>query len=450
MPLVCLGLSHQTAPVDVRERHTFPASRMAESLIALRDYEMVREAVMLSTCGRLEIYAEVEDYEAGVEQIKRFLRNFRHGDVQHDMSSYMYTLLGTQATDHLFRVATGLDSMLIGEAEILGQVKDAYIQAQKARSLGRTLHALFREALAAGKEARSQTRINGESISVATAAIDLAKQRLGPLAGLTVVVVGAGKMGATAAKRLRLEGCTQLVVANRSHTKARAIVEQLGAGSAVELPGLVEVMKGADIVVTSTGASHFVLTPGNVAEAMLARPGRPLFIIDIAVPRDADPEVARIPGVFLADIDHLKGIVDVTLDKRREAIPRVEEIIGEHAERFAHWYRSRVAIPVVSSLYQKAESIREAEIERLFARCPELSERERMLITGASLTIISKLLHGGVAKLRERVSNNDAEAMTLAALLDDLFDLRVQSEELAATRRLASAPVAAGEAGLAE
>jgi glutamyl-tRNA reductase len=235
---------------------------------------------------------------------------------------------------------------------------------------------------------------------------------------LTVVVVGAGKMGATAAKRLRLEGCTQLVVANRSHTKARAIVEQLGAGSAVELPGLVEVMKGADIVVTSTGASHFVLTPGNVAEAMLARPGRPLFIIDIAVPRDADPEVARIPGVFLADIDHLKGIVDVTLDKRREAIPRVEEIIGEHAERFAH--------------------------------CPELSERERMLITGASLTIISKLLHGGVAKLRERVSNNDAEAMTLAALLDDLFDLRVQSEELAATRRLASAPVAAGEAGLAE
>src|SRR5580704_3315348 len=166
MPLVCLGLSHNTAPVEVRERHAFPASKMAEALSALRDYEAVREAVMLQTCGRLEIYAELEDYEVGVEQLKSFLRNFRHGDVSHDMSSYLYTLLGSQAADHLFRVATGLDSMLIGEAEILGQVKDAYIQAQRAHSLGKTLHALFREALNAGKEARAHTGIGGESISV--------------------------------------------------------------------------------------------------------------------------------------------------------------------------------------------------------------------------------------------------------------------------------------------
>ncbi len=449
MPLVCLGLSHHTAPVDVRERHTFPASRMSESLVALRDYEMVREAVMLSTCGRLEIYAELEDYETGVEQLKTFLKNFRHGDV-HDMSSYMYTLLGTQATDHLFRVATGLDSMLIGEAEILGQVKDAYIQAQKARSIGKTLHALFREALNAGKESRSQTFIGGDSISVATAAIELAKQTLGTLAGKTVLVVGAGKMGATAAKRLRLEGCSELLIANRSAAKAREIVETIGAGTAVELPGLVDAMKRADIVVTSTGASHFVLTPGNVAEAMLARPDRRLFVIDIAVPRDADPEIARIPQVHVADIDRLKDLVDVTLEKRREAIPLVEEIIGEHAERFAGWYQSRVAIPVVSSLVQKAESIREAEIERLFARCPGLDERERMLITGASLTVISKLLHNVVTKLRERATSNHAEALNLAMLLDELFDLRVRSESHAAGRRTATMPAAALEAELSE
>jgi len=449
MPLVCLGLSHHTAPVDVRERHTFPASRMSESLVALRDYEMVREAVMLSTCGRLEIYAELEDYETGVEQLKTFLKNFRHGDV-HDMSSYMYTLLGTQATDHLFRVATGLDSMLIGEAEILGQVKDAYIQAQKARSIGKTLHALFREALNAGKESRSQTFIGGDSISVATAAIELAKQTLGTLAGKTVLVVGAGKMGATAAKRLRLEGCSELLIANRSAAKAREIVETIGAGTAVELPGLVDAMKRADIVVTSTGASHFVLTPGNVAEAMLARPDRRLFVIDIAVPRDADPEIARIPQVHVADIDRLKDLVDVTLEKRREAIPLVEEIIGEHAERFAGWYQSRVAIPVVSSLVQKAESIREAEIERLFARCPGLDERERMLITGASLTVISKLLHNVVTKLRERATSNHAEALNLAMLLDELFDLRVRSESHAVGRRTATMPAAALEAELSE
>ncbi len=447
MPLVCLGLSHNTAPVDVRERHAFPASRMGESLIALRDYEMVREAVMLSTCGRLEIYAELEDYEAGVAQLKAFLKNFRHGDVAHDMSSYMYTLLGSQATDHLFRVATGLDSMLIGEAEILGQVKAAYIQAQKARSLGKTLHALFREALNAGKEARSTTQIGGDSVSVATAAIELAKQRLHSLGGKTVLVVGAGKMGSLAAKRLRLEGCSELLIANRSQAKAREIVETLGVGTAVELPGLVDAMKRSDIVVTSTGASHFVLTPGNVAEAMLARPERPLFVVDIAVPRDADPEIARIPNVFVADIDRLKDVIDMTLERRREAIPLVEEIIAEHAERFARWYQSRVAIPVVSSLVQKAEAIRDAEIERLFARCPELSERERMLVTGASLTIVSKLLHSAVTKLRDRATQNHAEAMAFATLLDELFDLRVRTEVSSGVRHAASAPL---EAELAE
>jgi glutamyl-tRNA reductase len=435
VPLVCLGLSHQTAPVDVRERHVFPASRMAETLVALRDYEAVREAAMLATCGRLEIYAEVEEYEAGVEQLKSFLKNFRHGDVQHDMSSYMYTLLGTQAADHLFRVATGLDSMLIGEAEILGQVKDAYIQAQKARSLGKTLHALFREALAAGKEARTRTYIGGNSVSVATAAVELAKQRFGTLAGKTVLVIGAGKMGSLAAKRLRSQGCANILVANRSHAGARGIVDAIGEGSAVDMPDLIAALSRSDIVVTSTGASHFVLDPGNVGDAMLARPERPLFIIDIAVPRDADPDVGAISNVSVADIDRLKDVVDLTLEGRRAEVPLVEEIVTEHTERFARWYRSRAAVPVVSSLVQKADAIREAEIERLFARCPELSERERMLITGASLTIVSKMLHGVVTKLRDSAGSEREEAMSLVALLDDLFDLGTRGERLALGRR---------------
>jgi glutamyl-tRNA reductase len=430
MPLVCLGLSHHTAPVDVRERHAFPPSRMAETLVALRDYEAVHEAVMLSTCGRLEIYAEVEDYEAGVEQLKSFLRNFRHGAVEHDLSAYLYTLLGTQAIDHLFRVATGLDSMLIGEAEILGQVKDAYIQAQKARSLGKTLHALFREAIKAGKSARSQTTIGNESVSVATAAVAFAKQQLGELTDLCVLVVGTGKMGTLTAKRMRAAGVKEILLANRTFHKAKDAADDLGA-RAVEMPGLIDAVKAADVVVTSTGASHFVLTPGNVAEAMLARPQRPLFIIDIAVPRDTDPEVARIPGVSVADVDALKGLVEENLERRREAIPEVEEIIAEHVERFAQWYQSRVAVPVVASLVHKAEAIREAEIERLFARCPDLSERERMLVTGASLTIISKLLHSVVTRLRERATSNRAEALSLARTLDELFDLKVRTHELA-------------------
>jgi glutamyl-tRNA reductase len=421
-----MGLSHNTAPVEVRERHAFPKHTMGEALIALRDYQAVREALMLQTCGRLEIYAELEDYEGGVGQLRSFLGNFRHGSVD-DMDSYMYTMLGSQAVDHLFRVTTGLDSMLIGEAEILHQVKDAFIEGQRARSIGKTLHSLFREALNAGKAARSQTEIGGASTSIATAAVNCAKQHVGDLRGKTVVVVGAGKMGSLVARRLKADGCSDIVVLNRSHERARDVAERLGdAGRTMELPGIVAAMREADIVVTSTGASHFLLTPGNVAEAMLARPQRPLFIIDIAVPRDADPDIARIEGVKVVDVDGLRGVVDDTLDKRREAIPLVEEIIAEHTERFTQWYQARVAVPVISSLVQRAEAIREIEIERLFARLPDLTDRERMLITGTSLTIISKLLHTAIVKIRDKAVSDRDEAITHATVLNELFDLRAQ------------------------
>lgn len=411
MPLVCLGLSHHTAPVEVRERHAFPSSKMSEALIALRDYEAVREALMLQTCNRLEIYAELDDYEEGIAQVKRFLQNFRHGDVS-DMDSYLYTLLGSQAIDHLFRVSTGLDSMLIGEAEILGQVKEAYVQAQKARSLGTILHYLFRQALGAGKMARSQTWIGAESVSVASAAIELAKHHLGALTGKSVLIIGAGKMGTIAAKRLKAEGAGEIVMLNR----------------AAMASGIAEFVAAADIVVSCTGANDFVLTPPDVAEALAGRPERPLFIVDIAVPRDVDPEVELLPGVQLVDIDGLKGVVETGIERRREAIPLVEEIIGEHVGRFQQWYQARVAVPVIRSLTQKAEAIREAEVERLFSRCPELDQRERMLITGMSMTIISRLLHSAITRMRDKAINNQLEALTDAQILDELFDLDVRGE----------------------
>ncbi len=436
MPLVCLGLSHNTAPVDVREQHAFPVHTMGEALIALRDYSAVREALMLQTCGRLEIYAELEDYEGGVGQLRQFLGNFRHGGVD-DMDSYMYTLLGSQAVDHLFRVATGLDSMLIGEAEILHQVKDAFVQAQRARSLGKSLHYLFREALNAGKAARTQTEIGGASTSIATAAVNFAKQHVGDLKGKSIVVVGAGTMGSLVARRLKSEGCGDLIVINRSAERAQRVVESIGIGRAGDLPGMNAAIQDADIMVTSTGASHFVLTPANVAEAMQARPGRPLFIVDIAVPRDVDPEVAAIEGVRVVDVDGLRGVIDVTLEHRRESIPLVEEIIAEHVERFGQWYQARVAVPVISSLVQRAESIRENELERLFARCPDLTERERMLITGTSLTIISKLLHTAIVRIRDKAVVNRDEALTHASILNDLFDLQAQDIEAAAERMVA-------------
>jgi glutamyl-tRNA reductase len=419
-----LGLSHHTAPVDVRERHAFSPATMGEALVALRDYEAVREALMLQTCGRLEIYAELEDYESGVTQLKTFLNNFRHGDVN-DMDSYMYTLLGTQAIEHLLRVSTGLDSMLIGEAEILGQVKDAYVQAQRSRTLGKSLHMLFREAINAGKTARSRTAIAGDSTSIATAAVEAAKRHLGSLAGKTVLVVGAGKMGAIAARRLRAEGAAEIIILNRSHGRAADVAGALGSGARVaDLPGIVSALAEADVVVTSTGASTFVITVSDVAAALATRPDRPLFIVDIAVPRDVDPEVAELAGVGLVDIDGLADVIAVTLERRREAVPLVEEIVARHVARFAEWYQSRTAVPVIASLVRKAETIREGEVARLLARCPELSERERTLITGMSLTIVSKLLHSAITRIRDKAIENGAEALTQARMLDELFELR--------------------------
>ena len=423
MPITCIGLSHHTAPVEVRERHAFPASRMEEALVALRDYEAVREAVMLQTCGRLEIYAELNDYESGVAQVKSFLANFRHGTTGYDLESYLYTRLGHEAVEHLFRVCTGLDSMLIGEAEILGQVKEAYVAATHAKSLGRTLHRLFREALAAGKAARARTRIGGESVSIATAAIEAARSRLGTLEGASVLVVGAGKMGRTAVKRLGHEGANRVVVANRTAARSRELVAEAGLGEAVELPDLVEALAAADVVVASTGASHFVIDEGHVGAAMSRRPQRPLFIVDIAVPRDVDPAVANVGNVALVDIDGLKSLVDERLELRREAIPAVEEIIAEYVGRFEDWYRSRTALPVIARLTQKAEAIRVAELERLLARCPHLDERERMLVTGMTLTIVSKLLHSAILRIREQATLDHPEALSTARVLDDLFEL---------------------------
>jgi glutamyl-tRNA reductase len=425
MALVCLGLSHRTAPVEVRERHAFPASRMAEVLGALRDYESVREAVMLQTCGRIEFYAEVDDYEAGAGALKSFLLNFRHGSLGYDLESYLYTLLGHEAVEHLFRVSTGLDSMLIGEAEILGQVKEAYVQAQRAGAVGTSLHRLFREALRAGKSARSTTRIGGESLSLATAAIEAVKAR-SAIAGRAFVIAGAGKMGRTALRGLRDEGARSITIANRTYENARALAEDSAVARAVELSDLPNALADADVLIASTGATEFILMRETVETIVRARNDRPLFIVDLAVPRDVDPEAATVPGVTLLDVDDLRPIIDERLEVRREAIPEVERIIAGYVERFVRWYRSRLAVPIIASLTKKAEAVRSSEIERLFARCPELTERERTLITGMSMTIVSKLLHSAIANIREKAGNG--EAPVYARIVDELFELNLSEQ----------------------
>jgi glutamyl-tRNA reductase len=214
-----------------------------------------------------------------------------------------------------------------------------------------------------------------------------------------------------------------LIVTNRSVSRARELVADVGFGQAVEMPGLVEALGEVDIAITSTGAANFVLTPERVAAAMAARPARPLVVVDIAVPRDADPQIAQVANVSLVDIDGLRDVVDEKLESRREAIPHVEEIIAEYIERFSQWFRSRSALPVIAALTQKAEAIREAEIERLFSRCPDLTDREKMLVVGMSMTVVSKLLHSVVNKIRAMALSEHGESLALERLLEELFEL---------------------------
>jgi glutamyl-tRNA reductase len=349
-----------------------------------------------------------------------FLGNFRHGGVPYDIEPFLYTLVEDAAVEHLLRVSTGLDSMLLGENEILGQVRDAYVRAQETRTFGPSLHRLFREALNAGKAARSQTSIGGSSVSIATAAVGFARAHLGTLRGKGVLLVGAGQMGLKAAKRLKFEGTGRVIVANRTLSRAQEMCERLGLGTAIPFDEAERALESVDVVITSTVATHFVLTRDHICKAMRQRQYRPLCIVDISVPRNVDPAVARIPGVRLIDIDQLGLPVDLALQRRRESIPAVERIIGQHLERFRRWYETRGTIPVLSAFSQKAEAIRQAEVERLFARCPSLDERERMLIAGATLRILSKLMHPAYSGIREAGAESQSNH---AAMIDALFDL---------------------------
>ena len=320
--------------------------------------------------------------------------------------------------------------MLRAQAQIVATLPDLQSLANLhcLKSLGRTLHHLFREALAAGKAARAQTSIGGESVSIATAAVEAAKSRLGTLEAKSILVVGAGKMGRTAVRRLRAEGAARVVVVNRTASRSLDLVDEAGFGEVVELPDLIEALVMADVVVASTGAANFVIDAQRLAAAMERRPERPLFIVDIAVPRGGDThDAAEAKQERFVKEDQKSGGVEGR-EKRREAIPHVEEIIAEYVERFDNWYRSRVAVPVISRLTQKAEAIRAAELERLLARCPDIGERERMLVTGMTLTIVSKLLHSVILKIREKATLDRSEALSHARVLDELFELEALAD----------------------
>ena len=424
MHLTLVGLSHKTAPVEIREKLTFPAHRQEEALALLTSSPAVSEAVVVSTCNRTEIYAVTAADSDGVGAVIDFITDY-HGLDRHELVRYLYLLEGESVIRHLFRVVSSLDSMVVGEAQILGQVKEAYEHAFNNGSVSRIFNRLFRQSFEVGKRVRTETDIGENAVSISYAAVEMAKKVFDTLDGRTILVLGAGKMSELTAKHLVSNGVKSVLVANRTYERAVELAQKF-RGEAIPYEDLFERMREADIVISSTAATHYVVTKDRVAQAMRGRRGDPLFLIDIAVPRDIDPAVNDLSDVFLYDIDDLNGVVEANLEERMREAQRAEVIIEEEMAEFERWLESMEVVPTVAAIRAKAEMVRQAELEKALKRLGGLSEKELQTIEALSSAIVNKMLHGPTERLKRVSSEKDGYTYVEAARF--LYGLDVNPE----------------------
>lgn len=418
MTVVCVSLSHATAPLSVRERLAYDPSALDAALgsAALKGAEArwpIAELAILSTCHRVELYAVARDMasdeDACCAALVDFLAETRGVD-RAEFQSYLQRLVGVDAVAHLCSVAAGLCSVVLGESEVLGQVDRASQSAQRAGTAGPVLSMLFRSAVRAGRRARAETNVGRNAASIGSVAVELAKQVASDARGRNVLVIGAGKMGARAAAALGALGDWQITVMNRTYHRAAELAEAShGRGMSVEL--LREGIAWADVVITSTAAPHVIIGPALVREAMASRPERPLTCIDIAVPRDIDPAVRDLPGVRLFDVDDLTDRVECGMAERRAEIPRVEQIVREQTASFERWRRSTAVEPLLRELRQQADAIRRRELERALQRLPTLDDAAREQVERLSVSLMNGLLHEPTRRLRDEGNNGQARAV---------------------------------------
>lgn len=424
MPITVVGISHHTAPLEVREALAMSPERSLAALRALTDAGHAREAVVVSTCNRTELYLETERVLAEPTPFgARFLTE-QAGLLGALDAGFFYTRQGRDAVEHLFRVVSSLDSMILGEAQIQGQVKAAYELAVHAdpRPVGPVLARLFESSLGVGGRVRHDTALGKGAASIPSAAVALARKIFGSLRGRHAVVIGAGEMSALALECLAAEGIASLVVANRTEARARELAARFGGRSASveELPAL---LAQAEIVATATSAPHHVLTRAMLEEVHPDGPRKPLLIVDIALPRDVEPTVGAIPNVFLYDIDDMQQVVEGTLEKRRSEVAVAERIIADGRDDFWRWYRSRSAVPVIRALRTQAEDIRRAETERALRALAHLPEEDRARVEVLTRQLMNKVLHAPTARLKEAVGEQpDADVLEAARYLFDLPD----------------------------
>lgn len=421
--ILCVGLNHTTAPVHVREHvASFLCMRhdVQENLAQTFDPALFLEHLILSTCNRTEIYCVTSDAARAVQTIRGELARELAFDIGgHDL---IYEHTNRRAVEHLFEVAAGLDSLVLGEFEILGQIRRAYQEAAARHSLGPVLHQLFQTAAHTGKRARGETEIGHGAHSIAYAAVALARRQVGNLSGRAALIIGAGEMARRAAEDLHQDGACSIAVASRTYEHAQELARAV-AGSAVPIQDLEHALARADVVISATRAPHIVLHAETIAQVMQTRPGHPLCLIDIAMPRNIDPAAGALPNVTLCNIDDLQQVVEHTRASRTAAIAQVRKIISAEVESFWEWHLTRRAAPLIGELYAHAESIRLAELDKALHRLNhlELTDREQNILNALTSGLVNKLLAVPTAKLKARVQSGDGQVYL--DTLRELFDL---------------------------
>ena len=400
MQLVVLGLNHRTAPVEVRECFSFSEEQIKAAYRRIYEYDEIRECVILSTCNRTEMYAVVEDADDALTVMQDFLDYMAPNVLAETNYDYLFYFQQEECIRHLFRVSASLDSLVLGEGQILSQVKSAYSIARLAGTTSTVLNTLFNRAIAVGKRVRTTTRIAYNAVSVSYAAVELAKKVLGDLSTSNVLVLGAGEMSELTARHLVSNGVKTVFVSNRNFDRAEALADKF-RGVAVPFEDFLKCAVDADIVITSTGAPHYIIQTWDVAHLMPKRQGRPIFFIDIAVPRDIEPEVGAIAGVTLYNIDDLEAVVESNMREREQEAAEAEKLINEEMAEIIDRFRYLSYQPMLAQLTDKAERIRQREIKRALAKLPEVTPEERRIFENMSKMIVRKLLRDPIVRLNE-------------------------------------------------
>jgi glutamyl-tRNA reductase len=417
--LVVVGLNHRTVPVGLLERMAVAPAALPKALHALAQREHLAEVVLLSTCNRTEVYARYTTFHAAVQDALDFLTDQSAVDPD-ELTDHLYTYHDDAAVAHLFGVAAGVDSMIVGEAEILGQVREAWLVAERERTTGQLLSRVFRQAIEVGKRSRTETGIGRNPASISSAAVAVAAQRLGSLEGRRVLVLGAGDVGEGLAVALAGAGAGEVVVANRTPENAAALARRVG-GRAIMLDEVPAALERADVLLASTTADSVLLERSDFESVMDRRRGRALLVVDVAVPRDVDPGVGQVFGVTLLDIDDLKAFAEQSLQQRRQEVGKVREIIVEELDRFRVEHSAREVAPLVSALRARAEAVRASELGRFRARLEGLDPTARQAVEALTRGIVNKLLHDPTVRVKNAAGT--ARGELYADALAELFGI---------------------------